>query len=670
VVRAFLCIAIAFALVGCTNRPEATTLKLTFNRSSIISNSVSAMTVTDPSGIWGVSNPTANSDIACVLILVDYPEQSMGGNCSSATEQQPFDAFGGLISTSGGSAALVVNSGAARQISILGFNAASAASCKDARINGLDPKSLSKPYLLYSGTHDLIPGEQTLKITATFDSSKSFDTCGGSGLSMGPPEILKLNGPLNVGGNVSSPTFSPDDNLIAFTSTEGGTQRHLYIMNKDGTGKKRISHSIAADKQIYSQILFTPDSQKVVYLVEQSYQPKTLHVVNVDGTGQIQINGTLLSGSIQNVKISPDGTKVFYRATQTNAGQTDLYVVNIDGTSNIKLNSGTSLGGMVSPTYHISSTGKVLYLADKATTNLRELYIVNFDSSGEAKLSQGGRVWDDQFFFSFDGSKVVYAEDPGGFLTRLWSINPDGTSRLNITGSVQTNCGISQTWVSPYNDWVVVWGDRDTDGKNEMYAVHASGGTVYKLNGTIAAGGSIDNAVQFVPGGNKVVLYGAVDSPGNRELYSVNLDGTSFVKLHPAITGVAWQEASQMVKFSTDGSKILFSAEVTADGVGDLFVVNSDGTGRVQLENGGTGNIYGFEFVQGGRVAYVNDETTPGVPEAYLVNLDGTNRRRISPPLVTNGSVSSIYASKTGTSLLFNGDVLTDNIWELFMFRL
>ena len=107
--------------------------------------------------------------------------------------------------------------------------------------------------------------------------------------------------------------------------------------------------------------------------------------------------------------------------------------------------------------------------------------------------------------------------------------------------------------------------------------------------------------------------------------------------------GAAW---------SRDGEKVAFYTNGLADGVGDVFVVNADGTNRINLtEHHPRGKDRRPRWSRDGReILFESDRD--GNLEVYIMNADGTN-----PVNLTNHPADDIAPSwfRFDTNLLTSG---------------
>src|SRR5690606_21850652 len=100
-----------------------------------------------------------------------------------------------------------------------------------------------------------------------------------------------------------------------------------------------------------------------------------LFSVKADGSGLAKLNGSLVSGgSVTNWFISPDGSRVAYRADQNTDEKYEVFVTAIDGSGESKrLNGDLPANGSVERFQWAENGNTVLYLANQQRGDTVEL---------------------------------------------------------------------------------------------------------------------------------------------------------------------------------------------------------------------------------------------------------------------------------------------------------
>lgn len=144
----------------------------------------------------------------------------------------------------------------------------------------------------------------------------------------GNPEIYVVNRDgtglrrvTNHPENDASPTWSPTGNQIAFTSNRSGNPQ-IYIMNADGSGVSRITSESNCDRPTWSPAPFN----------EIAYASRTgagydIRIFDFENRGSKTITDGI--GSNESPAFSPNGRHVAF--TSTRAGKEQVFIIDRDG---------------------------------------------------------------------------------------------------------------------------------------------------------------------------------------------------------------------------------------------------------------------------------------------------------------------------------------------------
>lgn len=142
----------------------------------------------------------------------------------------------------------------------------------------------------------------------------------------------------------------------------------------------------------------------------------------------------------------------------------------------------------------------------------------------------------------------------------------------------------------------------------------------------------------FSPDNSRIAFHANDD-----KLYIINVDGSGLrsVADNPDIA----PEGDARVEWSPDGKKLLYVGRSTA-GQLDIYVVNVDGGGTVQLTNDGEGDYHPTWSPDGSRIAWSG---FPG--DIYVMNADGSGRQNLTP----NTANSNFFPdwSPDGSKIIF-----------------
>ena len=133
--------------------------------------------------------------------------------------------------------------------------------------------------------------------------------------------------PVNLTNNTGvdmdwEPSWSPDGTTILFASRRA--PRGIYIMNADGTGRRRLSSG--------NSPVWSPDGSKIAFRLLEG-RHSNIVVMDPDGTNVTPLTDG--SGNAWTLSWSPDGSRIAF-ATVSDDGVL-LEVMNADGTNRTKL---------------------------------------------------------------------------------------------------------------------------------------------------------------------------------------------------------------------------------------------------------------------------------------------------------------------------------------------
>ena len=345
---------------------------------------------------------------------------------------------------------------------------------------------------------------------------------------------------------------------------------------------------------------------------------------------------------------SPDGSKLLIRYTDSPSQSEqidDLYVMNADGTELNKIASSKPIkseGACISsPTW--SPTGdKIAFHLSQPRGGL--LAVVNPDGTGLNAIGTG---------LSDMGSILSSVPDFGWWQRRLkWS--PDGAKiafewENDKRTYIYVACADGSNPVKLYPDAPnsnPVWSHDSKKiafrTKSSLISANVDGtGLTYLLNRT---DGTKHGIRSWSPDDSKLVYSASTKEVEGDEqfgIFVVNADGTKRVEI---MRGAYFENT----RWSPDGSKILFALVVGEDH--ELYIVDADGKNLILLSEGDVTSASWSP--DGGKIAFMSDHSL------YTMNPDGTGKMMLALTGFGEFVQSAVYAwNPSGDKIAFSSVV-------------
>jgi TolB protein len=166
------------------------------------------------------------------------------------------------------------------------------------------------------------------------------------------------------------PAWSRDGRRIVFVSARDGVA-HLFVMNSDGTGTRRLTNTKKND----GRASWSPDGKFIVF----SREGALFRIPAAGGTAERVGKGF---GSAADPVYSPDGRLIAYDYRKPGFSIREVYLMNADGTGVRRLTTLDQVSGI--PAW--SPDGKRVAFQSNATGHY-EIYTVRSDGSGVTQVT-------------------------------------------------------------------------------------------------------------------------------------------------------------------------------------------------------------------------------------------------------------------------------------------
>ncbi|GIV79421.1 MAG: hypothetical protein KatS3mg050_3815 [Litorilinea sp.] len=226
-------------------------------------------------------------------------------------------------------------------------------------------------------------------------------------------------------------------------------------------------------------------------------------------------------------------------------------------------------------------------------------------------------------------------------------------SPLTTPGQFESPLGVASPWGTgvPWPEGRLVF-HSDQAGTFQIFAVVDGQGPVLLT-------GDLDKSVEpaFSPDGQQIAFtYYATEpnGPDNTQIYLMNADGSNKRPLMENQPNLNWRPA-----WSPDGQQLLFISN--RDGNFEIYKVNVDGTGLVNLTNSPSNDHDPDWSPDGSKIVFVSDRDY-GVRAIYTMNPDGSDVQEIVGPECL---CSYPRWSPDGSQILYASK--HDTTWDLFV---
>jgi Tol biopolymer transport system component len=258
-----------------------------------------------------------------------------------------------------------------------------------------------------------------------------------------------------------NPVWSPSGRKIAFerlTDTSPDTDPNwstaIYTVNADGTGLRKLT---AAWRMEWSPA-WSPDGRKLAF---SDANDGAIYTINVDGSRRHRLADTGWAPAW-----SPDGHRVAFQR-----GGTQIYVIAAHGTHLQRLTSTQGADGQ--PLWSPEGQ-RICFIRDVSRLSNWEIYVIRVDGSGLRRLTWNGQH-DEEQAWSPDGTRIAFESHRlrnSELTTHLYVVSADGGPARRLT----RNPGAEGTpaWSPDGRRLAFVY-------KEDVYAINADGSGMRRI---------------------------------------------------------------------------------------------------------------------------------------------------------------------------------------------
>lgn len=195
-------------------------------------------------------------------------------------------------------------------------------------------------------------------------------------------------------------TFPGGNGRIAYASSQSGNY-DIYLMNADGSGKRRLTSDPGTD----TQPSFSADGARIVFASNRDGN-YDIYSMNADGSGLTRL--TTDPGNDTQPTFSPDGTRIAFVSIRFGSWYTDLFLMNADGSDQTRI---VSEGGVEeTPTFSPDGT-RIAFVRTRQAN--KDIFTVGISGEGLAPITSN-HADDRQPSFSPNGQRIAFASRRNG----------------------------------------------------------------------------------------------------------------------------------------------------------------------------------------------------------------------------------------------------------------
>jgi Tol biopolymer transport system component len=284
------------------------------------------------------------------------------------------------------------------------------------------------------------------------------------------------------------------------------------------------------------------------------------------------------------------------------------------------------------------TNGKITFTRDPADAN-NEIYVMDADGDPETRLTNNLQVFDSNPTFSPNGTKIAFDSfrdfNDNIYMMDAFDTNLDGNGD-NVKRLTKKTASDTEPAFSPSGTKIAFTSDRaDPGGDNyDIYVMKAKPEGRRNRPKNLTKNAAYDAEASFSPNGTKIVFTSTRDD-ADGDIYVMNSDGTGVTRL----TSNEAYDAD--ANFSPDGTKIVFRSGRNDNGndPSEVYVMdavdsdnNGEGDNMTNLSNDSTASDAFPAFSPDGtKVVFRSNRTTgtgvdndDGETEIIVVNANGT----------------------------------------------
>lgn len=253
--------------------------------------------------------------------------------------------------------------------------------------------------------------------------------------------ILKLSGPIGIGGNVDEFAWAPNSSKVAYLAdqlTDTGIELYTSLPAVSGSFLKNSAGLVAGSN--VTGFAWAPDSSRIAFIVNKIVSRIALYTTSPNDNNNVLVSSNLLANSeVISFGWAPDSSRIAYIADDISINVLELFTTRPAAPLINKISGNLVGGGDVFGFGWAPDSSRVAYTADQDENDISELYTSTPDGSVNNIISDvtipGGDV--QEFEWAPDSSGVGYrADQDTDNVIELFASEPNGNNNTILSGTL------------------------------------------------------------------------------------------------------------------------------------------------------------------------------------------------------------------------------------------